>query len=444
VLPSLLHDNPHHDTEYGRLRAAHQQGSVQKQGWNRFERKHARGAPLISPIAPNFVVGGHSEYHSSSPKSSNAATIKRAASKYRKLVQRQCKPDNTIKSEITNEVKRDDSKVANARTKFNEAVTHIFTESQPIVRKALNPMWDPIRSESQMSDDLHQAIGAMKGITEGICVLIKEALTKLSDVEHSRDMNSRYQATLSAFFEKEILMAFGALLLRAPEETRRGLSQYLSDKAFSECFDVGKALDGQLYRVMTATEKQMIGLRTDEERVAFESITCILINESNESKRRMKMEAKVREREDRIHRENDEGSKALRITEQLSPRFGTPFPFTPMYYQYSSNPMAQTRKRKLEYIGGEDWNKPPMKKHRARSHAYRPDGTPRKPQENPCKRKLCRNPLQTDGVTTGCGKGTHPRTLCQCWLLLGFRKGDWKNGKIETWLKEKFPDQESA
>lgn len=451
IHPSLRYDmDPHHDTEYGRLRAINEHGLFQKTGWNKYEpaldpSRASSKVPLISPIARHHqFVGGHQKHRSSSPKAKLSTIIKSAATKYRNLMRRACQPDvdsthNTIKSEEATKCKREENSTDTPSIPFNEAMTQIFTAAQPLIREVLSPIWKTDKYEWQMNRDLHHAVGGLKGITEQICVLANESLHKLSDEEEDVDMSKYYRATLESFFEKEVLVGFCALLLRAPEETRNGLSEYLSDGAFSECFDVATALDGQLCRVMTATEKQMIDLRDEEERIVFESITCTLFNQCSEARQRG------------THREvgeNPTALKASRITEvsSKSPRFGTPFPFTSMYYQY---PVKNQRKRQYKYGEGEEglmeWGRHgthQKKKRRVSSNRTRPDGTPRKKQENPCLRKLCRNPLQTDGMTKGCGEGTHPRTLCKCWLRLGYRKGDWKNGKIHQWLKEKYPDRD--
>jgi len=466
VINSILHDNPHYGTQYDRCRNRDYRWSPSMRPSLVHREMPYPTHDYKSPVSLHTTNALRKEVCASTP-SAISIMINDAASKYRVLVQKECKPDSndTTKSQTT-ESTQSIKGIENGQTEFEEYAVEIFSRSKGIIRDALQPLWtyEGLKYDI-VSQRLYQSIGAMKGITEGICILLDEAMDKLSKKTSfgafHKDMSGYCLKIMHSLFEKEVLVVFCAILLRAPMETRDGLSRYLSSDAFSKYFEVGTALKGQLHRILSASESKLIKMRDEEEREIFEKTTTHLlnqVNESNESKFRQNQSSAINlvDDNDGDNRDGVSGSDAVKagdITKQsYSPRYGTPFPFTPMYYQYPVHPVVKRQRLDFKYGEGEenlfDSSRKRMRRMKRRREerkgkAYRlvPDGKWRKKQRNPCKHKKCRNPLQTDGVTTGCGGGTHPRTLCKCWLELGFRKGDWKNGKIHKWLEERYPSK---
>ena len=249
-----------------------------------------------------------------------------------------------------------------------------------------------------------ESIGMMKGLTDGVCTLIQNASVHLPGTGTEKMRN---------LFENKLLIIWCSLLLRATTDVREAMQRYLCHNAFDRYFFFKLALKGEFFKHLTSNEKTLVSLRSVKEQSDFEANTRRYVEEANLSLMAVR-NITVLPQIDRDMLGNGE---------------------------MASNRIGKRNVMKKRQIFSDDHGMgPPPKKRRkkTRYQLFREDGTPRRRQQNPCDRRICKRMWQSDGVTRGCGRNSHPRGVCRCWKRLDFTKADEKNGGIMAWLEERY------
>ena len=216
-------------------------------------------------------------------------------------------------------------------------------------------------------------------------------------------------------FENKLLILWCSLLLRATTDVREAMQRYLSHEGFNPYFDYKTALNNEFYKYLSSDEKLLVSLRSEKEQFDFEANTRKYVEEANLSLMAV--------RKITVLPAQDNLAQALRRKRGING----------MYYD------DEIEYQHLRGSGKGTLPKPPKKRRKkSRYQLFRDDGTPRKRQQNPNDRRICKRMWQSDGVTRGCGQNSHPRGVCPCWKQLGFSKDDEKNGNILKWLENHY------
>ena len=255
-----------------------------------------------------------------------------------------------------------------------------------------------IMAESKVTE----SIGMMKGLTDGICNLINNAGIHLPGCDAIK---------MRHLFENKLLIMWCSLLLRATTDVREAMQRYLTHEAFNPYYHYKTALNQEFYKHLSADEKLLVSLRSKKEQSDFEANTRKYVEEANLSLMAVR-KITVLPGADRLN------------TRMSGRKRGS------MFYEDDNE---------YDHLRGRMGPKPPKKRRKkSRYQLFRVDGAPRKRQQNPCDRRICKRMWQSDGVTRGCGQNSHPRGVCPCWKQIGFNKEDEKNGNILKWLEKKY------
>eukprot|EP01084_Bolivina_argentea_P024633 45883_1 len=264
---------------------------------------------------------------------------------------------------------------------YDEAIDHIFKKSEIYLKEISSTM-----SETKITE----SIGMMKGLTDAVCNLINNASIHLPASNPTR---------MRHLFENKLLIMWCSLLLRATTDVRDAMQRYLTHQAFNRFFHYKIALNGEFDKYLSSDEKFLLTLRTQKEQHDFEANTKKYVEEAN---------------------------LALMAVREIT-----------VLPKQDSNYVRN--KKRVTWKDGDNGPKPPKKRRKkSRYQLFRVDGTPRRRQQNPCDRRICKRMWQSDGVTRGCGQNSHPRGVCPCWKKLKFAKEDEKNGNILKWLEKEY------
>lgn len=258
---------------------------------------------------------------------------------------------------------------------------------------------DELRS-TMSTADLTQSVGMMKGTMDGLRDQIKMASMRYPQCTTD---------TMRHQFEIKILPTWCSLLLIATNDIRNALRVYLCDEAFYPYFYFGTAINGEMARILESGDLELTKIRDPKEQREFMSNT--------------------RKQHDKMVLLLDH----LSIKGHHNAQHRDAVVFNHMLQQGNLKRNLQC----LEVPPAQS-ETPKRKRRKCRHHLFRKDGTLRKSQINPCISRRCKKMWQSDGITKGCGGGTHPRGVCPCWKAFGFTKVQAKDGTIQKWLEKRY------
>merc|ERR1712098_623194 len=246
-----------------------------------------------------------------------------------------------------------------------------------------------------------ESIGMMKGLSDAVCNLIQNASVHLPGTDTQKMRN---------LFENKLLIIWCSLLLRATTDVREAMQRYLTHHAFHPYFFYKLSLNGEFFKHLTSNEKALVSLRSIKEQSDFEANTRRYVEEANLSLMAVRNITVLPQ----IDRDMLGNGDMPMMSNRIGKRQST------VRHEEGMGPPPKKRRKKTRY------------------QLFREDGTPRRRQQNPCDRRICKRMWQSDGVTRGCGRNSHPRGVCRCWKRLDFTKADEKNGNILKWLEKRY------
>jgi len=230
-----------------------------------------------------------------------------------------------------------------------------------------------------------EAIGMMKGITDGILRVLYQ-LTK---------QNPEVDFDIGDELAEKLLTPWALIIKRLGTDLQKACIGFLKAEGLNSFIDVRKYNDGELVPWLDGDIMNMIRTAEDEEAYKLNSIRY----------------------------QQDQQRAIDTHLAQLQ--------FTSQEHQFGGVP---SMKRPFNVMQG--FFMPEPKKKKNYSHRYY---QAKNKQRNPNPKRICKSIWQDDGQTRGCGKNSHPRGVCACWKRRGFVKKDLRNGRILAWLQMAYP-----
>jgi len=288
---------------------------------------------------------------------------------------------NTVSLMINNTAQVYSQRVSDA---FITALKQL-TETRPLPLP-LSALDMPI---SEMTDRFTfgsvEAIGMMKGITDGVLRVLHQLIEQNPDVELELD-NSK--------IEEKLLKPWAMIIKRITNDLQKACIGFLKSSSIQKFMNVREYNNGELVPWLDGDEEKMI--RTNEDQEMFNLNTA---------------------------RYQADQQRAIDM-HLIQLQYAT-------HQRSSFNAMF---KRPFNTVQG--FFMPEPKKKKNYSERYY---TAKNKQRNPNPKRICKAIWQDDGLHKGCGQNSHPKGVCACWKARGFEKKDLKNGRILAWLQMAYP-----
>jgi len=267
--------------------------------------------------------------------------------------------------------------------KFIDALKQM--EQTSPLQLPLNVLDQPI---SEMTSLFHfgsvEAIGIMKGITDGVLRVLNQLIPNNPEVDWDFGGNR---------LEQKLLKPWAMIIKRITVDLQKACTGFLSSSSLQKYLNVREYNNGELLPWLAGNVAEMV--RTSEEQEAF-----------------------------RLNSERYMQDQQRAIDMHL----------VQLQYATQRRPVNMTMKRPFNTLQG--FYMPEPKKKKNYSQRYY---TAKNRQRNPNPRRICKAIWQDDGVNKGCGQNSHPKGVCACWKNRGFEKKDLRNGRILAWLQMAYP-----
>lgn len=231
-----------------------------------------------------------------------------------------------------------------------------------------------------------EAIGMMKGITDGVLRVLHQLLAQNPDVNFDLEHNK---------LEEKILKPWAMIIKRITNDLQKACVGFLRSPSLEKFLNVTEYNNGELIPWLEGDVAKMT--RTADEKEMFDLNT------------------------ERYHQDQQRAIDMHLVQLQYAT-------------QRTSYSQIMNQKRPFNQLQG--FFAPEPKRKKSYSQRYY---TAKNRQKNPNPKRICKSIWQDDGVNKGCGRNSHPKGVCACWKARGFEKKDLRNGRILAWLQMAYP-----